>query len=157
MSGENHSITGKWVFSIDRLAELVSRRSSGKQCWRVHSQQPEKNRQSAQGFRKKSKKKRYTLSRPPRRHFFRTKVRRKRADAQTLAHSNSSRPRVRIDDISRKCPPMLTNSSDFFCDYKVRKNDRWQYPKQADLFGEKKGLRCLPTLSHCLGARCCAP
>jgi hypothetical protein len=30
--------------------------------------------------------------------------------------------------------------------------------KQADLlFGEKEGLRCLPTLSHCLGARCCAP
>ena len=30
--------------------------------------------------------------------------------------------------------------------------------KQADLLvGKKEGLRCLPTLSHCLGARCCAP
>ena len=33
--------------------------------------------------------------------------------------ASSSRPRVRIDDISGKCPPMLTNSCDFFCDYKV--------------------------------------
>ena len=74
------------------------------------------------------------------------------------AHANYSRTRVRIDDISRKCPPMLTNSCDFLCDYKSGKTtggSTW-YQKRADLlFGEKESLRGLPSplivsaLGHC--------